>query len=220
VERTGHEAACFFTARYGPPFTTTLEGFMIDRPARNRLAQGIRHLAAGVVTNIEFEDRALSPSADPAVQAVFLGGPWFLYHDVARYKLRGAHRLSPAVRREAARWVLFLKSDLPYEWPIERRGILGSLAWIGLNLVTVGFFARHAQRRFAQHGDIAVWPFIRHSDYEAALAKPPYLGKPSNPRLQATRMKPRAPEPGRVRRAWRRTIGVQVPEPGIGGAEG
>lgn len=83
---------------------------MIDRSARNRLAEGIRHLAAGAISNIKFEERSLSSSNDPAVHAVFIGGPWFLYHDLVRYRLRGAHRLSPAVRREAARWILFLKS--------------------------------------------------------------------------------------------------------------
>jgi hypothetical protein len=157
---------------------------MIDRPARNRLAEGIRHLAAGLVDNVEFEDRVLSRSSDPAVRGVFLCGPWFLYHDVVRYRLRGAHRLNPAVRREAARWVLFLKTDLPFEWPVEHRGILASVAWMVLNLVSMGFFARNSQRQFAQRGDVAVWPFIRRSDYEAALAKPPYLANPSDHRLR------------------------------------
>src|SRR6266516_3898150 len=64
-----------------------LEGFMIDRNARNRLAEGIRHLAAGTITNDGFEERALSSSTDPAVHAVFFGGPWFLYHDLMRYRL-------------------------------------------------------------------------------------------------------------------------------------
>ena len=166
---------------------------MIDRDARNRLAESIRHLAAGTITNVEFEERVLSSSSDPAVRAVFVGGPWFLYHDLMRYRLRGKHPLSPAVRREAARWVLFLKSDLPYEWPVERRGIVGSLVWVILNLFTVGFFARSSQRRFAQSGDIAVWPFVRPSDYEVALARPPYLAKPSNHRLQGD-----APEAARA----------------------
>jgi hypothetical protein len=154
---------------------------VIDRQARNRLAEGIRHLSAGLITNADFEDRVLSRSSDAAVQAVFLGGPWFLYHDIASYRLRGPHRLSPAVRREAARWILFLKSDLPYEWPVESRDIAGVTLRLVLNLLTFGALARHVQRRFAKHGEVEVWPFIRRSDYEAALKNPPYLGKPSNP---------------------------------------
>jgi hypothetical protein len=170
-----------------------VEGLMIDRDARNRLAEGIRHLAAGTITNVEFEARALSSSADPAVHAVFLSGPWFLYHDIMRYRLRGRNRLSPAVRRGAARWILFLKTDLPYEWPIEPRGLVGSLVWIVVNLFTVGLFARRAQRRFAQSGDITVWPFVRRSDYELSLTRPPYLALPSNHPLQGD-----APEAARA----------------------
>ena len=119
----------------------------------------------------------MASSNDPAVHAVFIGGPWFLYHDLVRYRLSGAHRLSPAVRREAARWVLFLKSDLPYEWPVERRGVVGSLVWVAVNVLTLGSFARRAQQRFAHSGEIAVWPFVRRSDYEAALKEPLYLCK-------------------------------------------
>jgi hypothetical protein len=158
---------------------------VIDRQARSQLAEGIRHLSAGLITNAEFEDRALSRSSDAAVQAVFLGGPWFLYHDIASYRLRGPHRLSPAVRREAACWILFLKSDLPYEWPVESRGIAAAILSVLLNLLTFGALARNKQRRFAKHGDIEVWPFIRRSDYETALRNPPYLGKPSNPPVNA-----------------------------------
>jgi hypothetical protein len=86
---------------------------MIDRAGRDRLAECIHQLAAGVVTNQEFEDKGEFKSADEAIRAVFWRGPWALYDDFRNYRLRGKHRLSPAVREEAARWVLFLKSDLP-----------------------------------------------------------------------------------------------------------
>ncbi len=157
---------------------------MVDRDGRNRLAECIRHLAAGVTTNWEFEDEAEFDSPDPAIQAVFWGGPWLLYDDFSNYRLRGRYRLDPAVRREAARWVLFLKTDLPYEWPVVRRNLLVKVAWVLANLVTVGHVARTAQRSFEKHGDISVWPFIRRSDYEAALGNPPYLTGPSNGGVQ------------------------------------
>ena len=159
---------------------------MVDRNARNRLADGIRHLAAGAITNWEFEDRAISASSDPAIHAVYLSGPWFLYHDIMRYRLRGRYRLSPAVRREAARWVLFLKTNLPYEWRLARGNALITIAWIVGNVVTLGLMAALAQRRFERHGDFAVWPFIRRSDYETTLAAPPYLKGPSNDGVQPT----------------------------------
>jgi hypothetical protein len=157
---------------------------MVDRDGRNRLAECIRHLAAGVLTNRQFEATAEFDSADPAIRAVFWGGPWFLYDDFSNYRLRGGYRLTPAVRREAARWVLFLKTDLPYEWPIVRRSILGDAIWLLTNVATVGHVARVAQCRFQKYGDISVWPFIHRSDYEAALGNPPYLSRPSNGGVQ------------------------------------
>ena len=33
---------------------------------------------------------------------------------------------------------MVLKTNLPYEWPVERRGIVGTLVWVVLNLVTAG----------------------------------------------------------------------------------
>jgi hypothetical protein len=149
---------------------------MVDRPARDRLAESIRQLAAGAVTNWEFEDKAEFDSLDPAIRAVFWSGPWHLYDDFGNYRLRGRDRLDPLVRREAARWVLFLKTDLAYEWPVARCNVLRAVGWVLANLVTAGQAARRARHEFEKHGDISVWPFIRRSDYETALTTPPYLG--------------------------------------------
>ncbi|MGH7490040.1 MAG: hypothetical protein ACREMY_31205, partial [bacterium] len=90
---------------------------MVDRAGRDRLAACIHQLAAGVLTNYDFEDEAEFDSTDRAIAAVFRGGPWLLYDDFPKYRLRGKCRLDPRVRKEAARWVLFLKTNLPYEWP-------------------------------------------------------------------------------------------------------
>jgi len=144
---------------------------MIDRAGRDRLAECIHQLDAGVLTNREFEDKGEFESADHAIRAVFWGGPWLLYDDFRNYRLRGKYRLDPRVRKEAARWVLFLKADLPYEWPVAHVGVLGALA----NLMTLGLAARRARRRFERCGDITVWPFLRRADHEAALRRPPYL---------------------------------------------
>lgn len=159
---------------------------MIDRAGRDRLAECIHQLAAGVVTNHEFENKGEFKSADEAIRAVFWGGPWLLYDDFPNYRLRGNRRLNPAVRKEAARWVLFLKSDLPYEWPVNRRGVLSAVLHAVANLVTLGLVARRAQRNFERGGDITIWPFLRRTDYEAALRRPPYLNGPSNYGTQPT----------------------------------
>jgi hypothetical protein len=148
---------------------------MIDRAGRDRLAECIHQLAAGAITNREFEDKGEFESADDAIRAVFWGGPWLLYDDFRNYRLRGKHRLDPAVRKEAARWGLFLKADLPYEWSVTRPGVLASVLGAFANFMTLGLAARRAQRKFERGGDITVWPFLRRADYDAALNRPPYL---------------------------------------------
>jgi hypothetical protein len=155
---------------------------MVDRVLRDRLADAIHELAAGFITNDEFEDGLLAagiplatdPSRwpDPAI------GPigevaWCLYSDTHPYRLNGRHKLPPEGRRAALRWVLFLRSDLEYEWPPFRliNPALVSLSGCLLSLLTLGILPR---RRFArefaswqQAGEYGLWPFFRRSDYDA-----------------------------------------------------
>jgi hypothetical protein len=91
---------------------------MVNRAARDQVAELIRHLAAGQISNDEFEDRMPGSRDDPAVGAVFWNGAWLLYDDLREYKLVGKYRLPEEVRGEVSRWVLFLKSDLE---PSRRR---------------------------------------------------------------------------------------------------
>jgi hypothetical protein len=77
---------------------------MVDRESRTKLGELIRHLAAGQITNDEFEDRLLPlGSADPAVWEVFSSGAWCLYSDLWEYRLTGKYRLPKEARREVAR---------------------------------------------------------------------------------------------------------------------
>lgn len=147
---------------------------MVDRIARNRLAEAIRALASGCVSNDEFQDERVPRSKkDAAISEIFFNGAWCLYSDFDEYRLVGKHRLAKATKSEIARWVLFLKTDLPYEWPVlsawQRLGLL--LA----NMVTLGLASRIFGRRFRSKGDSDVWPFFRRSDYEAVLNEPVYL---------------------------------------------
>lgn len=140
---------------------------MIDREARNDLAENIAHLVAGVISNDKFEDRVHFKSMDPAIRGVFFGGPWGLYSDLCEHRLNGVDKLPDALRKEAARWILFLRSDLPYEWP--KASAIADLQWLPLNLMTFGYSSTLRQRSFAKKGDFSVWPFFRRSDYEDAL---------------------------------------------------
>jgi hypothetical protein len=109
---------------------------MIDRTARDALSEAIRALVSGSISNVEFEDRVPRRSRDPAVYEVFFCGAWSLYDDLHEHRLVGKYHLPSKARPEIARWILFLKSDYEYEWPLAT-GFVGSL-WILCTLVSLG----------------------------------------------------------------------------------
>ena len=159
----------------------TDETTLIDRTSRTNLAESLRHLAAGVISNDAFERRLVRHSHDAAVRQVFSEGAWNLYSDLREYCLTGSDRLSDTARTEVARWILFLKTNLPYEWPVIPAWV--RLALVPLNLITFGLVGRLIVKWLGRFGDQRVWPFLRRSDYEAALNQQPYLNPRSNTRL-------------------------------------
>lgn len=90
---------------------------MIDREGRDRLALALRRLAAGRITNDEFDDEAFAryshDTDDPALAELATFG-WLHYSDLRPYRLRGRHALSPEARKGVARAVLFLKTGQEY----------------------------------------------------------------------------------------------------------
>jgi hypothetical protein len=148
---------------------------MVDRDARDRFAELLRHLVAGQITNDDFATRLPLSSGDPAVNQIFWNGAWLLYDDLREYRLVGSYRLPREPRREVARWILFLKSDLTYEWP----RLLGyfRFPWYFLNVLSLGLLGFFVRRRLLHGGNLDVWPFYRESDYEVALARPPYFAR-------------------------------------------
>jgi len=70
-----------------------------------------------------------------------------------------------------AQCILFLHSDLPWEWPPTRISFVTLLCNIG----TFGVAARRAAERYRAAGEFAVWPFFRQADYESKLANPKLL---------------------------------------------
>jgi hypothetical protein len=147
---------------------------MVDRQSRRQLAELLRHLVAGLITNDEFEARCPRRSNDAAIRQVLHEGAWFLYDDLQEHRLTGHQKPSAADRQSVARWILFLESDVEYEWPVVPLVI--RLALLPFNLVTMGFVGRMVQRYASRGGDAEVWPFRRQADYQAALKRPPYLG--------------------------------------------
>jgi len=146
---------------------------MIDRLGRDKLAENLRHLVAGQISNDEYERRIPLRSKDRAVEEIS-DESWYLYSDLHEYRLRGKYRLKRDARREVGRWILFLKSDLPYEWPCWPR-----LSLMFGNILTLGLLAPLVRRWFRRFGDSDVWPFIRRADYENCLKVPPYFASSS-----------------------------------------
>jgi len=147
---------------------------MIDLAARTQLAQSARWLIAGRITNYQFDDGVPS-SMDPAVNEIYSKAFWLLYCDLREYRLSGNDRVAPDVRTAAARSILFLKSGLPYEWPVLSRSSAALL--VLCNLLTLGYAGRKYLAKVSKSGDVSLWPFRTKEQYAKALEKPPYLGR-------------------------------------------
>ncbi|MRW89105.1 hypothetical protein GJ699_03815 [Duganella sp. FT80W] len=139
--------------------------------ARSTLAECARWLVVGRISNYEFDD-AVPSSPDPTVSAIYEYF-WMLYCDMREYRLTGPDELSPLERDKAVRCILFLKSGLPYSWPVLSRAQSALLTL--LNLLTLGAAGRIYSRRVSVAGDVVYWPFISESQYAQALQAPAYL---------------------------------------------
>ncbi len=141
---------------------------MIDRAARDNLAERLRHLTTGLATNFQFERGAVR-SADPVISEIEFRLAWPAYDDMHEHRLTGPNAITLGQRLDFATAILFLKSNLPYEWK-SHTGLRGLLNGV-FRLVP---FTRK-NRLDTSTGDLRVWPFYRKTDYDAALKQPPYL---------------------------------------------
>jgi len=141
---------------------------MIDRKARNHMAERLRHLAAGVMTNYRFESLRRR-SKDTVIWDLEERLAWPCYDDLHEHCLTGGHALSYGYRRDFARAILFLKTDLEYEWTHKQ----------GVRAFINSTFRLRPLRQIppmrVQGGDVRVWPFFRKSDYTDALKSRVYL---------------------------------------------
>jgi len=141
---------------------------MIDRPARDNLAERLRHLASGTMTNYAFEDSGIK-TMDEAIREIEFRLAWPRYDDLHEHTLTGGYAITRGSRLDFARTILFLKTDLPYEWKrqIGIRGFLNSIFRL--------FPPTRRARLIVDNGDLRVWPFLKYSDYKQALDHQPYL---------------------------------------------
>jgi hypothetical protein len=145
---------------------------MIDRNARDILAEQLRRLAAGLITNDDFEEAVLEVETEDRGFWAVVDQAWQLYSDLYKHRLIGSRALSKHDRRVICRVVLFLHSDSEYEWSEHPcSGIVRLITGI----ISLGCLPKYFDRRWKAQGDYNVYPFFRRSDFETAKAKPKLL---------------------------------------------
>ncbi|TLY21350.1 MAG: hypothetical protein E6K64_11985 [Nitrospirae bacterium] len=144
---------------------------MIDREARNKLTELLRRLVSGQITNYQFGDSFPLNTRDEACWAV-RDQAWMLYDDLSEHRLVGRNAVSKPNKRIVARSILFLYSDLEYEWPVHPCvGLKRLIAAI----FTFGILPRHFDRKWQAAGEFHVWPFICQNDFEESNNNPKLL---------------------------------------------
>lgn len=150
---------------------------MVDRDARRRAAEAIRHYVCGVITNREFERRYPLSKRDPVIGALD-DTLWAIYEDISTHRLVGENAVTELLKARVARWLVSLYSEAEYQWPhVGNPGLrdLPAEDWLG-NFLRRFFRFPERSARFMARGAYDVWPFLRRQDLEDALRKPVLLG--------------------------------------------
>jgi hypothetical protein len=141
---------------------------MVNRDARRTTARLIQAFADGEITRDTFLASFPADNSDPVLAGV-LEQLWFFWDDFADHRLTGDRSPTPEVRSLVERCVLFLRSELEYEWPAGFMKAPFSL--IALRLLRLGSLAERRERleenRIRSLGDIDCWPFIRAGDLQS-----------------------------------------------------
>jgi len=142
-------------------------GDMVNRSKRLCAKSLLERFLACQITNDDFNDSFPCDKADGALEAIYCN-IWPYYSENRTHKLDGKHALQPEVEELFRRCVVFLASNLEYEWP--------PYEWIDLKYGFMRLFASSKKiddqfERFKARGEFAVWPFIRQSDYLACLRR-------------------------------------------------
>ncbi len=141
---------------------------------RDRYANLLQHFIGGQVTNFEYMDRFDEISidlnrADPAVDELFRA-IWVTYCDICKHKMTGDYAVEGESKKTVLRFILFLHSDFPFEWPTTK------VSDFLLNLLSMGLYGKLKKPDPARiDGNEDVWPFFRREDYEYAVAHPKLL---------------------------------------------
>jgi len=110
---------------------------------------------------------------------------WGLYSDIRNHKLTGNDQLSKDSLKIIARCILFLHSEIEYEWPdFDFTNPLFKFSLKELILTAITFGKYYKDRRLKQKqsyinyqklGTHEYWPFFKRIDYSELLNKQPFL---------------------------------------------
>jgi hypothetical protein len=178
---------------------------MVDKERRKKLAYHMRQLSVGTASNDGFESdvmddvthdwlpeqyyRSTYAKTDDRVIVPILEVCWGLYDDTRHHYLTGSDQLSPKSLKIIAHCILFLHTELEYEWPFfETKSPIFSFSLTDflVCILTLGQNFRKkrkaqlaAYEAFKKTGDSDYWPFYRKLDYDQQLFKQPFLSKQS-----------------------------------------
>ncbi len=139
---------------------------MVDRHARDIAAEALREFMEGSISNREYERRFPRSKEDPALWGIY-SWLWFCYSDTREHTLTGKDALTDEGRALIGRCLLFLKSDLEFQWPPTKLHLWYPL----LRLIGLGRVVNRQIEKKMSIGDVEVWPFLRKADYEGAISK-------------------------------------------------
>ena len=136
---------------------------------RRQYAELVRHFLSGRMINLKYELAcdAILRDADAAIDHVY-NELWKEYCDMREHRMGRRHGMTREGRRLAARWIMFLKSNRPYEYRYVKYS-KGLIALLTLGLV------RHYEYSENTKGDRDYWPYYRKTDFEYDLRHPTLL---------------------------------------------
>jgi hypothetical protein len=133
---------------------------VIDMAARRQASAVLRGFMEGRLSNAGLDAQYPGASVDRAVHEIYLR-TWRFQDDFHEYRAEGNAALTSEELALLHRCVLFLETDLIYEWPslAER-----ALRWFA----PVPLLGRYA-RSVPEKGEPSVWPFYREQDWKRAV---------------------------------------------------
>lgn len=142
---------------------------MVDRKARDQLMDVIGRLVAGRIDNFDFDEVVESVQTDDMGVVEIRKAMWYVYDDLCRHKLTKKWALSDAQKNIVERFILFLRSNIEYQWPPQP--LQNPLARLFVGLPSFGYVPRHLDKKWQASGNWEVWPFKTLGEFNEATRR-------------------------------------------------